>query len=145
MTDTESLYPEHGKLETVKAQSQAIGEFLAWLGEKGISLGKYEQEECDNSRCDGEDCEGISVFHQYQPNLNTTLAEFFSIDYEALMREKDKMLEEIRRQQGVACDQCGKAKPDVQRRVDPFTAEIDNKEVWMNLCDDCTRQSADDV
>lgn len=128
-------YPEHGKLETVQSRSQAIGEFLAWLREKGISLGKYEQEECSNPRCDGEDCEGVHVFHQYTPNLNTTLAEFFGIDYDALMREKDKMLEEMRHAAthadccGAACDKKNKT---CWGEVDLI--DEDQEGNWIHLC-----------
>jgi len=147
--DTESPYPEHAKLEKVKSRSQAIGEFLAWLQqEKGIFLGRYEQEECADCEEEGEDCgadDHISVFHPFTPSVQRTLADFFGIDYDALQNEKDAMLEDIRQQQEKRCDKCGNVKPDVQRRVDPYTQEIDNEKVEMNLCDDCTQQRTDDI
>lgn len=39
-----SDYPEHDKLEKIKDQSQACGEFLEWLGEKDIFLARWERQ-----------------------------------------------------------------------------------------------------
>lgn len=37
-------YPEHEKLDEIKDQSQAIGEFLEWLGrEKSIELCEWRK------------------------------------------------------------------------------------------------------
>lgn len=66
-------YPEHEKLRLVSEKSQACGEFLDWLIERGW-----------------EPREGGSA------NVRKLLAEFFEIDQELLEREKEHMLEGCR-------------------------------------------------
>jgi hypothetical protein len=75
-------YPEHDKLDTVKEQSQFLGEFLEWCNEKEMFLAKY----MENS-------------HYALPvskSINTLLAEFLRIDLVKLEAEKKKMLQSIR-------------------------------------------------
>jgi hypothetical protein len=43
------------------------------------------------------------------------------------------------------CDICRKAKPDVNYRIDPYNADVNDDEVWMYLCDDCYSERAADV
>jgi hypothetical protein len=38
-------YPEHEKLTAISDKSQACYDFLEWLGEQGIMLGKYDVAE----------------------------------------------------------------------------------------------------
>jgi hypothetical protein len=45
----------------------------------------------------------------------------------------------------LTCDDCGKKKPDVERQLDPYALEIDGVEEYMNLCDYCATNRADDV
>lgn len=84
----ETTYPEHEKVQRVREKSQAVGEFLDWIGDrKGWFLAEYP----DDSAC------ASKVYIDDQ----RLLAEFFGIDYDELMAEKDRMLEEIRAAQGI--------------------------------------------
>lgn len=76
-------FPEHEKLKLIKDKSQAIGEFLEWLGaEKGLHVAQWISE------------------HRLMPaNYSTEklLAEFFDIDLDKLEDEKRAMIEEQRK------------------------------------------------
>lgn len=115
-------YPQHNKLEAVREQSQAIGEFLEWLDSEGVSLhvwGKLQREQQCMDRTpmwhreqaekdaewvhfscgtrDGYYLTWIEDWKPFEPRgLRERLAEFFGIDYEALHREKEEMLREVR-------------------------------------------------
>jgi hypothetical protein len=74
-----SDYPEHDKLEAVKDQSQAIGEFL------------------ENGRwtlCEWDDRTGR--FWSIRGDVNRVLAEYFEIDLDKLEAEKRQMLDAMR-------------------------------------------------
>ena len=43
------------------------------------------------------------------------------------------------------CDYCGKFKPDVERRADPFEQEINEVDEFYNLCDECYDKSAEEI
>lgn len=78
-----SSYPEHEKVAEVHERSQAIGEFIEWLGyEKDIRL-------CQLGHGDR--------FWPASESIERLLAEHFDIDLEALSQEKDRMVEEARR------------------------------------------------
>lgn len=72
-------YPVHEKVLAVREQSQAIGEFLEWLGaEKGLHVAQWMTE------------------HEMQPasySAEKLLAEFFDIDLDKLEAEKRAILE----------------------------------------------------
>lgn len=85
----------------VKDKSQAIGEFVEWLGQKGIRL--MEEVELD---------EEITVGPLHRPrqetirrkhmipmrgSLERVLAEFFEIDLDKAEQEKRAMLAELQR------------------------------------------------
>ncbi len=74
-------YSEHAKLAEVSDQSQAIYDFLSWLGEKGIVLGN------DNFGY----AEGMSYAPDGQ-HVKDWLSEFFEIDLTKLEEEKRQML-----------------------------------------------------
>ena len=79
MTD----YPEHEKLEKVRLFSQAIGEFLDWMGnEKMYFIAEYPP--------------GSDYAQRVHANAQDLLAEYFKIDRTILEREKRTMLSEIR-------------------------------------------------
>ena len=80
--DEPEAYPEHDKLRAVKDRSQACGEFLEFLGEKGLILAEYP-----------EDGERLVPAQYRAPAL---LAEFFDIDEDKLEEEKRKMLDTLR-------------------------------------------------
>lgn len=81
-------YPEHDKLHKVKDKSQAIGEFLEWLKNEGISLclpqgGDYWSE----------------IEDEYIPisiSQIQLLAKYFGVDNQKLEQEKQSMLEEFK-------------------------------------------------
>lgn len=73
-------YPEHDKVQKIAPQSQAIGEFLEWLQERGTVLAEYD---------------GDRLWPQ-SFTTETLLAKFFDIDLNKLEKEKREMLKEIR-------------------------------------------------
>lgn len=100
-------YPEHDKLLAIQDQSQAIGEFVDWLSFKGIWLMHYPLRNALCDECeDDEELREYCIEHHWLRTRNEAfaidtpierlLAEFFQIDYEALMDEKDAMLRALR-------------------------------------------------
>jgi hypothetical protein len=88
-TPFEEKYPEHMKMDAVKVESQAIGEFI------------------DNSPyvlaiwADEDDCwfdcrEDHPHLKQENRSIIEVLANYFEVDLAALEREKRAMLEEMR-------------------------------------------------
>ena len=89
-----SQYPEHEKLQAVKDKSQAIGEFIEWLqGTKGFRLAKWMKVPDEYA----EDEETDALLPQ-SIDINMLLAEYFEIDLKQLEKEKQSMLEEMRKQ-----------------------------------------------
>jgi len=74
-------YPEHVKLRAIGSESQAIGGFLEWLNEKGITL-------CTSDHNDDYYYCGITT--------EKFLARYFEIDTEVLEEEKQQMLKKLR-------------------------------------------------
>lgn len=73
-------YPEHEKLNAVKDQSRAIGDFLEWLrSEKGIILASYGNSNMNWPTPDGTAKERL-------------MAEYFEIELDELEAEKRVML-----------------------------------------------------
>lgn len=66
-----SNYPEHDKMHAVKAESQAIGEFLEWLGQRRSKLPDESE-------------------------YNYLLSEFFEIDLTKIEDEKRDILRKAR-------------------------------------------------
>jgi hypothetical protein len=81
-----SEYPEHEKLNAVKAKSQAIGEFLEWL--------QHERFQRVTLCLEADDEEEFYPFHYSTEHL---LAEFFKIDLNKIEAEKRAMLETMRK------------------------------------------------
>ncbi len=87
---TDPEHPEHAKLEAVKDQSQAIGDFLEWLG---------------NDRPDGpiflcerrRDVEIDNIWVPTGASAEKLLAEYFDIDTKKLEAEKRAILEAQRK------------------------------------------------
>lgn len=119
-TEPKSEYPEHDKLLRVSSESQAIGDFLEWLGQaKGVSLMTWveqdEEVDCTGwlfSGCKGgkndtggrcQSCKGSGKKNRHfagwvpQPQpITELLADHFEIDLKAIEREKRAMLERMR-------------------------------------------------
>ncbi len=116
-----SKYPQHDKLEPLQEQSQTCGEFIQWMRDKkGWFLAAYAEktEECQNCghknahlreaqtgfRCASCTCADYFVgdrIYEAPVNLNKVLAEFFGIEYDELQAEKDRMLVDMRKAQGL--------------------------------------------
>src|SRR6266516_6765252 len=111
-------YPEHEKLKAVKDASQAIGEFIEWLGENGYHICERQDTDgpvekvinvprSDSKRSDrlGESfCRLLEAVADnaciYWPTTkrlpNALLAEYFGINERKLDDEKRAMLDEFR-------------------------------------------------
>jgi hypothetical protein len=119
--------PEHDKMHEVKERSQAIGEFIEWLGsEEGVSLtvhrekrwvcfvcGVIDEDDVRASRafCGEDGCrlclqEGKESAVEHQPEgyypyhftIEKLLAKHFDIDLNKVEDEKRAMLDELRTQ-----------------------------------------------
>lgn len=86
-------YPEHEKLNKVKDQSQAIGEFLEWLNvEKKYQVCQYV-DAIGESDEDGDVVQfPVKGYLPIMERAEQLLAEFFAIDLDKLEEEKVKML-----------------------------------------------------
>lgn len=83
-------YPEHDKLEKIHDQSQAIGEFLDWLGEeKGIFLAQRSPDRASFEF-------GPAIVMDLTPKIKH-IEEFFEIDPVKLEKEKRQMLKELQK------------------------------------------------
>lgn len=101
-TETREL-TEHERLSLVKDKSQAIGDFVEWLAEKGIRLCR-EHEHTDTCYDDDDkkhiwpECElRNGQFIQVYAPITKLLAEHFDIDLNKLETEKRQMLADIRK------------------------------------------------
>jgi len=84
MKNLKAEYPEHEKLQAVKDKSQAIGEFLEWLGHRHRRVWL-----CDySSRYD--------AWFPLVASKEELLAEYFQIGLKALEKEKQAMLRALR-------------------------------------------------
>ena len=45
----------------------------------------------------------------------------------------------------MVCTYCGKDKPDVSERFDPFSFEINDEEIEVDICDDCYAERRDEI
>lgn len=85
---TPNEHPEHEKLDKIRHKSQAVGEFLDWLAEeKGVRLCTLQKVEEFSGR-------------QYWPirvSNQEIIAEFFDIDLDKLDKEKQEMLDSLRK------------------------------------------------
>ena len=81
-------FPECEKLHAVSAESQKLGEFLAWLqDEQGYTLCKFYEQNAY-----GED-EG---YFPDRKSIQSLLAEYFEIDMDKVDEERRQMLKELR-------------------------------------------------
>lgn len=74
-------YPEHEKLQKVKDESQAQGEFLEWLREQGVWLCRMDED---------------GLLYPTYTRIEDFLAEYHGIDLKVIEQEKREMLEEFR-------------------------------------------------
>lgn len=79
-------YPEHEKLQNLGDANQIVGDFIEWLHDRGMEIGRFEQ------------MRGFSDL-QFVPvtkSRDALLAEYFDIDRDKLEMEKRSMLDAIR-------------------------------------------------
>lgn len=80
-------YPEHDALRRVQPQSQAIHEFMEWVGtEKRLCLAGYADVEERSNR-----------LFPTTKNLTDLVAEFLEIDLKKLENEKLQTIDEMRK------------------------------------------------
>ena len=79
--------PNLDKLASVRAESQKIGEFLAWLDEQGVVLARYgeDEDEADDGNVLLSDHRGITAW----------LAKYFDIDEAACEQERRVLLQNL--------------------------------------------------
>ena len=82
----EQKWPEHEKMAKVQVESQAIGEFIEWLGSQDMLI----------CRATGEEKTDYPYIPAYE-NIERLLARHFNIDLTKIEEEKRAMLEEMRR------------------------------------------------
>ena len=83
--------PELDKIQAIVEKSQAIGEFLEWLGsEKEIVLSEWTGSDCDE--CGEETLMNMTM------SKEQLLADFFGIDLVAAEKERAAILEQIRKE-----------------------------------------------
>lgn len=86
-------YPEGQKVKEVQKESQALGEFLDHLKEKGIYLcAQHSHSEACDKDCFLKKKEWFPI----SDSIEKVLAQYFCIDFEKLESEKLVMLEEIK-------------------------------------------------
>lgn len=107
--DTDALYPEHAKLDAVKALSQPLGEFLDWLKSSGREIGHWtgkgnsrQRDRVVNVETGEKVYEDVyeERFEPYPRPVNDWLADFFEIDLQKLYDEKDAMYQGLRETDG---------------------------------------------
>lgn len=77
--------PELDRMGEVHDHSQAIGEFLGWLGNQGIALCRFDKE-------------SESYFMDYV-SIEKRLAEYFEIDLNKVEQERRTILKHLQKAQ----------------------------------------------
>ena len=95
MSDYLDRFPQHKKLDQVQDESQTLGLFLEVLSHQ-YTLCEYR--ELEKFFDEDGNLEGYteSGYYPIRKPIERILAEYYEIDYDELMREKDLMLEDIR-------------------------------------------------
>ena len=78
MSNEKPEYPEHAKMRAVQDMTQAAGEFLDWLDERGFAL---------TCRATG---------HESTKTIQEWMAEWQGIDMAEIRRERQVMLDDLR-------------------------------------------------
>lgn len=83
-------YPQLAQMRAVQAQSQAIGEFIEWLGENGMVI------------CTTEDGLRGGRYYPVGTPTEALLARHFGVDLNAVERERRQVLADCVRAQAAA-------------------------------------------
>ena len=104
-------WPEHRKLEVLGGKNETVGQFIEWLEQQGLVIAEHHvhTDECDRPRDErkhvGRACglfgEGTHSLYRWEPPgqgnyIARIVALYFGIDADALEREKQQMLEQLR-------------------------------------------------
>jgi hypothetical protein len=85
---------ELAKIDNIRADAQAIGEFLEWLGHhKHIGLAELKRPYPDNP--------GYSELIYTRQSVEDLLNEYFGVDQKQAERERKAALDELRRINGL--------------------------------------------
>jgi len=90
-------YPEHEKLDKVKDKSQDLGFFLDWLMNDYTLCIWIESK---NSIFGDDEIYEPSGYYSCKVDIEKILANYFGIDYDKLMDEKEQMFKQLRAQMG---------------------------------------------
>jgi hypothetical protein len=82
-------YPECERLKAVSGESQAIGNFIEWLGEERMFIVKYEKVE------GYRDEQALPV----TKSIEQMLADYFDIDLKKVEKERRAILAYLQKQQ----------------------------------------------
>lgn len=92
-----SEYPEHDKLRAAEPRRRIVQEFIDHVRDSDTWNLRRRPRALDACLACGND--ETAMFDADYADL---IGEFFGVDPEALSREKDAMLEQCRREQGIA-------------------------------------------
>lgn len=84
-------YPEHEKLQLIKDKSQLLGCFIEWLQER-YYLCKYRESHNEGYHW------VPAEYYLAHIDIQRLLAEYFDINYDELMKEKEEMYNKLREQ-----------------------------------------------
>ena len=48
-------------------------------------------------------------------------------------------------QTNLECESCHERKPGVKNCIDPYMADVNNEEIYVDLCDDCYSDKVGDI
>jgi len=86
------LYPEHAKLEAIGDKRNAVGDFIEWLSEEGYRIANWHENECSECSCMAD-----QILLPVMKNTPEMLAEYFDVDLIKIEKEKQAMLDSIRK------------------------------------------------
>lgn len=92
-------YPEHERMHKIKDKSQAIGEFLEWLGGQHMAVCQRHEHSHDNGCYEKGKLECGLYDDTYYPifeSIEKILARHFDIDLDKIEAEKQAMLASLR-------------------------------------------------
>lgn len=83
----EKKYPQLAKMQEVNPRSEVVGEFLDWLEQNSLFIGRYIIP--DGFRRE--------VAVPISDSTEQLLAQYFKIDLKAVERERQSILDEVRK------------------------------------------------
>jgi hypothetical protein len=96
MSTEKTPTPELDKARMLQSKSQAVGEFLEYLGEKGLVICRYALKKDERTDDDEETGYKEGDLIPILKSIEQMLADYFEIDLNKMEREKRAILDEIR-------------------------------------------------